>query len=247
MRAVAVDDRRDLDDGVGRQVGHRAVVADVDDLDVARAVVERGDELRRGLAVERPAAVLEQLRLLGQRLVAVELEEARLDGHDVARPACGRRSCSARTRPGQVVVAQVVGRDGADPSEQVRRQAQLAPRARRRPVASSSGSRSTPSTRTARSQLRWFRPTCSRSTRSGADAEALGQPPLQGDRHVAQAERPMAVVEERLGHDPDRVREVDDPGARRAPGAPRARRGRGRPARSAAPWRSRRPRSSPGR
>ena len=32
----------------------------------------------------------------------------------------------------------------------------------------SSGSRSTPSTRTARSQLRWLRPTCSSSTRSGA-------------------------------------------------------------------------------
>ncbi len=66
MRAVAIDPGRDLDDRVGGQVGQRAVVADVDDLDVAGAVVERGDELGRRLAVERAAALLEEGRLLGR-------------------------------------------------------------------------------------------------------------------------------------------------------------------------------------
>ena len=52
-------------------------------------------------------------------------------------------------------------------------------------------------------------------------AEPLGEPALEADRDVAQPDRPMAVVEQRLGDDPDRVREVDDPGARRrAAGGP---------------------------
>jgi len=36
MCAVAIDPRRDLDHGIGRQVGQRAVVADIDNLDVAQ-------------------------------------------------------------------------------------------------------------------------------------------------------------------------------------------------------------------
>ena len=36
---------------------------------------------------------------------------------------------------------------------------------------------------------------------------------LDVDGHVAQAERPVAAVDEGLGHDADRVGEVDDPGA----------------------------------
>ena len=40
MGAVAVDRGRDLDDGVVGQIGEGAAVADVDDLDVAGAVVQ---------------------------------------------------------------------------------------------------------------------------------------------------------------------------------------------------------------
>ena len=43
------------------------------------------------------------------------------------------------------------------------------------------------------------------------DPEARREPALEPDRHVAQPDRPVALVEERLGDDPDRVREVDDP------------------------------------
>ena len=49
----------------------------------------------------------------------------------------------------------------------------------------------------------------------GLDAEPRGEPALEADRDVAQADRPVALVEQRLADDPDRVREVDDPVARR--------------------------------
>ena len=51
--------------------------------------------------------------------------------------------------------------------------------------------------------------------RHPADAEVLGEVALDVDRHVAQADRPMPAIDEGLGHDPDRVREIDDPGTRR--------------------------------
>jgi hypothetical protein len=45
------------------------------------------------------------------------------------------------------------------------------------------------------------------------DAEQRGELPLEADRHVAQADGPVPGVEQRPGDDPDRVGEVDDPGA----------------------------------
>ena len=62
--------------------------------------------------------------------------------------------------------------------------------------------------------MRWLSPTCSSSTCSGVDAEPRREPALEPDRDVAQPDRPVAVIEQRLGDDPDRVREVDDPVAR---------------------------------
>ncbi len=50
----------------------------------------------------------------------------------------------------------------------------------------------------------------------GVDAHPLGDRALEGDRHVAQPDGPIAAINQRLGHDPDRVGEVDDPGIRRA-------------------------------
>src|SRR6185369_12082510 len=46
----------------------------------------------------------------------------------------------------------------------------------------------------------------------GLDAERGGQPPLETDRDVAQAERAVPGVEQGPGDDADRVGEVDDPG-----------------------------------
>ena len=45
----------------------------------------------------------------------------------------------------------------------------------------------------------------------GVDAELRRHRSLQGDRDVAEAERPVTGIDERLGDDADRVREVDDP------------------------------------
>ena len=50
----------------------------------------------------------------------------------------------------------------------------------------------------------------------GVDAHPLGDRALEGDRHVAQPDGSISAINERLGHDPDRVGEVDDPGIRRA-------------------------------
>ena len=52
----------------------------------------------------------------------------------------------------------------------------------------------------------------------GIDAEIVPDPSLGPDGHVAQADGAVALVEQRLRHDPDRVGEVDQPGARIGPG-----------------------------
>src|SRR6185312_6847024 len=44
------------------------------------------------------------------------------------------------------------------------------------------------------------------------DAQEPGEPPLEADGDVAEPDRSMAGVQESARHDPDRVREVDDPG-----------------------------------
>ena len=47
------------------------------------------------------------------------------------------------------------------------------------------------------------------------DSEPRRELPLEPDRDVAEADRAMALVEQRPRDDPDRVREVDDPGVGR--------------------------------
>ena len=46
-------------------------------------------------------------------------------------------------------------------------------------------------------------------------AERGGEASLEADRHVAQTDRAVALLEECSGHDADRVGEVDDPRVRR--------------------------------
>ena len=122
--AVAVDPGRDLDDGRVGQIGECPVVAHVDDLDVAGAVVERCDQLRRRLAVEGPAAVGQQGGLLGEALIAVQLQQAAFDVDDVLGAGMAVALVVDHLR-GLVVVAQVVGRDGADGADQLDRHADV--------------------------------------------------------------------------------------------------------------------------
>ncbi len=72
---------------------------------------------------------------------------------------------------------------------------------------------SSPSTSTDRIHVRWLSPTWPTATRSGSICEPLRDPALEPDRDVAEAARPVAVVEQRARDDADRVREVDDPRA----------------------------------
>ena len=217
-RAGAVDARRDLDDRVVGQVRDRAAVVRVDDVDRAVARVERLDERRGRLAVVRAAAPLQQLGLAVQRRVAVEVEQLALDADDVGRPA-GALALLAQDVVGRVVVAQVVGRDRAERPDDRRAGSHRPAVTSSSPASSSSGRRSTPSTRTARIHDRWLRPTWSSETRSGVDAEVAGEPALEPDRHVAQPDGAMPGVQQRLGDDPHRVGEVEDPRPGRA--APR--------------------------
>ena len=53
----------------------------------------------------------------------------------------------------------------------------------------------------------------------GRDPEEPGDLALHPDRDVAEPDRAVPLVEQRARHDPDGVREVDDPGVRRGEGA----------------------------
>src|SRR5262249_14979492 len=104
---------RQLDDVVAGQPGQGPVVAQVKHLDVAIAGRQRRDELRRGLAVERAAALFEQLRLRRQRRIAVQLEQLTFDLGDGCRT---RNSVALLGEHGvvELEVAQVVRGDGVE-------------------------------------------------------------------------------------------------------------------------------------
>src|SRR5439155_828954 len=115
----SADPCRHLDRVVVGEAGEGAVVPQVDDLDVAAPGRERGDELRRRLAVVGAAAPLEQGRFGRQRRVAVELEQLMLDLGDLGSP--GLRAQLLLEHPVvEVEVAQIVGRNHAQPLEQRR-------------------------------------------------------------------------------------------------------------------------------
>ena len=122
--APVLHPRRNLDDVIVRQPGERAVISDVDLVHDAVVADERGDEPGRGLAVERAAALLEQRRLLVQRRVAVELEQAALDLGDDLGPR-DAAELLAEDRVVAVEVLEVRRGDDAELLEQVQRQSGL--------------------------------------------------------------------------------------------------------------------------
>ena len=140
--------------------GQRAVVADVDHLDVAAVGGERGEQVDRGLGVERAAAPLERRRLGVDRRVGVEREQLVLDGgHGVrARHRTGRRSArAARRRARSSSAGSTTGRRRAARPATAGSSTSSAISGSRE--ASSPGSRSTPSTDAPRTQVRWLSPT----------------------------------------------------------------------------------------
>src|SRR6266536_2712475 len=212
--AGGVDARRDLDHGVGRQVREGPVVADVDDLHVAGAGVERGDELGGGLAVEGAAAPVQQRRLGVERRVAVQAQQLLLDRRDLLRP--GRAAPLLREHlAGQVEVAQVVGGNGAEQADQpdgqvdlVRERLGVPLQQLRQAVDAVDPDRPLPR-EVVQADVLQLDPL-------RVHLEVGGEPALEADGHVAQADRAVALVEQGLGDDPDRVGEVHQPGARGA-------------------------------
>ena len=174
---------------------------------------ERADQSDRRLAVEGAATLLEQRRLLVQR-----------SGRGTAR-AAHARSRRPSPRAGRRRAAPRAPRRARRSSAGSRRERRRARPAERRGSPSSRelvavrrpaepASTSSPSTRTDRTQDRWFRPDLiDRRSRSGSTPSSRAKRPLVADRDVAETDGAVAVVEQRPGDDPDRIREVDDPGA----------------------------------
>ena len=100
-------------------------------------------------------------------------------------PSC----CSASTRVVRVEVAQVVGRDRAELLEQPPRQVDLRRRARRRARRAAPAARRAPSSRTARTQVRWLSPTWSTTTRAGSTPSSRAN---ERWKPIATLQRPTA-------------------------------------------------------
>ena len=125
------------------------------------------DQRRRRLAVEGAAALLEQRRLGRQRRVAVQLQQLALDlGHLAARGV--PRALLGEHLVVGVEVAQVVRGHRAELVEQPPRQRRRARPARSPWPASSRAARPRRRGSTARTQVRWLRPTWSTTSRSGS-------------------------------------------------------------------------------
>ena len=114
----------------------------------------------------------------------------------------------------RVVVAQVVRRHDAELAHQPDRACRPGRPARRAWSASSRGSTSTRPSEPAtapRIQVRWLSPTWSSAPAAAATPSVCGERALEADRDVAQPDRAVTGVQQRPGHDADRVGEVDDP------------------------------------
>ena len=182
---------------------------------------------------------------MSSRRIAIQLEQVALDLHDLLG--------AGRLRPGLgddaglvVVVAEVIGRDRAFADQPLGRDVDVVGELVHA-VPRISSMRSTPSTRTARIHVRWFSPTCSSSTRSGSTPKRFAN--LRW-KPIATLHRPMlrcpASESAWLTIPTGFVKSTIH--ASGAPiGGPPLRRARGRRAPSAAPWRTRRLRPSPGR
>ena len=110
-RTLAIDRGRDLHHGIIGHVRDRAVVAQVHDLHVTRPGVQRCDQRGGGIAVERTSPLFEQRRLRVERRVAVELQQARLDLHDLLGPWGLPRLLRRKHAIDIVVVVEVVAGD----------------------------------------------------------------------------------------------------------------------------------------
>ena len=194
VRAVAVDARRQLHDRVVRQVRDGAVVAHVDDLDVARRPSWSDvDELRRPPRCSTPrhgrAAGPACVSSVGSRYsssssASISITSWRATGALRAARAGPRRwrSSSAGSRTGS--------RRGSARARRGRssRRGRLVAAGLEQLAAGGRPRRPGPRG----SSVRWLRPTWSRSTCSGSTPKCARQPALEADGHVAQPDGAMS-------------------------------------------------------
>ena len=140
------------------------------------------------------------------------LEQLALDlGHGLRRAARRRAARRAPRRARRSSGGSRTGRRRARRAAGAA--ARAARRARRRARPAARAARPRPSSQTRRTQVRWLSPTWSTTTRVRLDAEQRANCRW---KPIATLQRPIgavARVEQRARDDPDRIREVDDPGA----------------------------------
>ena len=200
-RAAAADPRRRLDHRVVVEERQRPVVAHVDHLDVLgrRRAATTAARPRPPSRTRRPAAPAAPAcgRAPGRRTSAAA--PARSPATSAAR--VGRLPLLGDDGVVRVEVAQVVRGHGAKLRQHGQAAARCAPLSP--PRDRQAGPAACPCRRpaTARSQVRWFRPTWSSDTAPGGTPSSDGEPALEADRHVAQPDRAVPGVEQRPGHD----------------------------------------------
>jgi hypothetical protein len=171
--------------------------------------VQRRQQLGGRLAVEGAAAIGEEARLGDQRRVSVKVEESALEVDHLLRPMVSA-ALLVEDVTERVVVAQVVRGHGAKAPQGLEREPDV--RGDRRPVDVEQLRQAILAVHAhGTDPAQVVQADVLELNALGIDAEACGQAALERDRHVAQTDRPVPGVEERLGHDPHRVGEIHDP------------------------------------
>ncbi len=214
--ARRADRRLHLDHRLVRQERQRALVQRVHHLVRAASAAQQGRRQVHGrLRVVGAAALGEQGRLLGQLRVAVHRQQLPFHGGHFRRPG-GLGAQLAHHLVVGVVVAQVVGGDDAEAVQQGAGQAHVVGDGVAVPgqqlgedVRALGAAEADP-----RLPGEVVQAHVVQVDVLGVGAEQRRELALEADRHVAQAHRPVAGLEQGAGDDADGVGEVDDPRAR---------------------------------
>ena len=194
-----------------------------------RPGVQRRHQAHRGQRVVGTAPVRQCSRLRHQRGVPVLLEQLRLElRHDVGPGAVARRRLLRHLGVVLVVVVHVVRGQRVLQAEHVDGHAALELELRAEaleeiveaigPARAVSPRVASPADAGRADPRQVVEPDVLDRHLVGIDAEIVAEPSLGPDGDVAQAHGPVALVEQRLGHDPHRVGEVHQPRAGVGPG-----------------------------
>ncbi len=209
LRAGGAHVRGHLDDRLRRQLRDDPVVADINDLNIGAVTEESAEQVDRRLAVIGAAALHEQVWLVMKLRIAVQVEQVPLDIHDLLGSAA-RFEKFLHDKVVLVVVAQVVRGHGPEVVDDVPGQLDVG------------GDLVTVNTEQCGQDLlavdahrtyprEVIQPGMPELHGFRRHVQPPGEQPLEADRHVAEADRAVAVVEERTRHDAHRIGEIDNP------------------------------------